>query len=307
MAYVGADVEFPVAEVEGAHRGGEVDTAVGHVAAVAPVVGKAYDIAGFLLHEQVAGLGGVEVERHGPTVGEKACVEAETPCAGGLPLETVVAYVGDYLPVAYVVEVFRGEVGAIGIEGYLVVTCNVEACANLEQVEEFDVAHPFFRRHEPCSCHRGEEAPSHTADFGSAGGVVAKTGVALEHGIDIEDVALQVGIFAGEVPCHVAPFEVLALSEVERRRGVAQVVDIVRRGVMAFAVGVDVGVVLVTEASGKSQTVLDAAQGVVEEVEVGNEGGVAVHEALDHVAAFSVDFTVFVDEVALVDAIVGEE
>ena len=294
-------------QVEGAHCGREVDALVGHVAAVAPVVFETYLVLGALLYQKVAGLGGIEIKRHCPAVGEEAGVEAHTPCARGLPLQAVVAYVGDDLAETVVVEVFRREISAVGIERYLVVAGYVEARAELEKVEEIDILHPFLRGHQPRCGHRGEEAPRHSAYVGCAGRVLAETRVALEHGVDIEDITLHECIFARQVPRHVAPFEVAALGEVERRRGVAEVVDEVGRRVMAFAVRVDVGVVLVTETAGETETVLDAAQRIVEQVQVGDERGVTVHEALDHVAALGIDFTVFIDEITLVDTIVGHK
>ena len=87
----GTKIEFPVAEVEGAHCGREVHARVVERAAVGPIPVETGDFIELLANEQIACARLEEVEGEAPAVVEERRVETGAESGGLLPFKAVVA------------------------------------------------------------------------------------------------------------------------------------------------------------------------------------------------------------------------
>ena len=307
MADRGTKIEFPVAEVEGAHCGREVHARVVERAAVGPIPVETGDFIELLANEQIACARLEEVEGEAPAVVEERRVETGAESGGLLPFKAVVADIVEHEAEGVAQKAGRCEVGFCGVIGEIIVTGELPAQTQASVVEPSEIFHPFFGAEHPRGVHRGEEGPAYAGHMQGTFGLLAEAVGCFHRSIDSQEVAVHPRILSAEEPGEVALLGIDANRRAERRRGVAHRVHIVGAGVEAASVGQIVGVVAEAPAELKVKLVVDAAQRGVLAVDVGDEGGVAVHHVLHAVFHRGVDFAVGVEKVYVGHAVVREE
>ena len=119
------------------------------------------------------------VEAHAQTVVEQIALQSEVELAGRLPLNLVVAHIGELRADGVVVVAHGGEAGASGIVGDAVVATDVESSVEAQIVHSHILGEPVLVGHHPSQLHAGEEGPLHAEEAQGIGiGTKAAVGLA---------------------------------------------------------------------------------------------------------------------------------
>ena len=237
---------------------------------------------------------------------QHAQVEPGTDAARGLPLQPLVADVGQIQARCVLHRRGRLPVGAVGEERQAVVARLTECHTHLGRVDAAQGAHPAFAAQEPGSLYRRVEGPTDTGHLQSPGlCAVARGGGEFQSQVD--EVLVQVTVVGRQEPGGIAVLAVAAVDPAQVTVGVGQGTHevgtrVVSQAAVPFVIGV-----IEASARGQAQVVAVRVEHRPAEPSLGAQRALPGHQVRHRVQGRVVHLALFVQQGHVGHAVVGQE